>query len=270
MNKRRYPVPVAEVLQDIQKGGAHAGVDHRYRLVSDNEVAGASSIRALASGAVADRRLTDGDAGPRTSSGRRSTARSASSIRVCASALLFASLNLRMTSFKTRSALIDRVVDAVGILEDRLHLAAKFAIPLGGRTSEYIDAFVEHAPRGWLLQAQDNARDRRLAAAAFANQADDRRLRRHAKRYIIHSVRSDCVRRIFDAGSPPASRSGIRRRTRYRISGKRPSAPTLEPATKGHLLAACDQRPWGSADENDSRSDNSRDLALPRAEPSTR
>src|ERR1041384_2529336 len=68
---------------------------------------------------------------------------------------------------------IERVVDAVGVLKHGLHIAAEDATSVAPEAAQILAAVTHHA-FGRLNEAEQEARQRRLARAAFADDRNDR------------------------------------------------------------------------------------------------
>ena len=94
-----------------------------------------------------------------------------------------------------------RIERGVGVLEDRLHVAAE-AEQFGLRGVRHVRAFEEHAARGRLFQPHDGAAERRLPAAGFAHKAE---------RLAFLHVEADAVDRahVADLGREHAAAHGI-------------------------------------------------------------
>src|SRR5208282_464183 len=71
---------------------------------------------------------------------------------------------------------VERVIDLVRVLEDRLHLAAEFP-PLGRRQAGQWAPLVADLALGWFDQAQQQPRQGGFAAAALADHRGDPRQR---------------------------------------------------------------------------------------------
>src|SRR5262249_59607030 len=70
---------------------------------------------------------------------------------------------------------VERVVDAVGVLEHRLHVVAKSAPAVAVEPAQ-VSAAIAYRTTGWLGEAEQQAGEGGLARAALADHRDDRGL----------------------------------------------------------------------------------------------
>ncbi len=164
---------VFHLAQVAQDRGAQRGVDHRHRLVGDQEFwaqhhrAAHHQALALAAGQLV-RETVDGLV-------RVEADQLAGRAHLCQNVVAARrDAEIAQRLGKAVVDLVERIVGRVGILEDRLHGAIALA-PLGGRKAVHVASFRQDVPLAGPDEAQEQAAEGRLAAARLAHHRDDHR-----------------------------------------------------------------------------------------------